>query len=148
MQKWGYGCNNLYKHCHVHLEEGPWWVFALMDFTPWLCECIPEWRVPLLRRFKLVEDGETYTYAQWYGETLQELFCGLVDHPVTWWAYRRIKTTSVDLPWDQCRAIFYKDDPARWDEWESDPEFGCYEGMTVEQMLEGLRQKKREGVTM
>jgi len=137
MQRWGYGCNQLYKTCHVYLEEAPWWVFSLMDLTPWLCDHMPRWRVPLIGRLKVVDEGETFTYAEWYGDTWHDLFHAFVDAPVTQWAFDRIKSTGVRVPWEQGKATFYKDDPARWDEMENDPEFGIYEGMTVEEAMGG-----------
>jgi hypothetical protein len=128
MQRWGYGTNNLYKTCHVCLEEAPWWLWAIIDGAGWVCDHVPDWRIPFLDRIRLVREGEQTTFAEWYGDTLHSLFCGFVDMPLVNWAWNhpRMKTVSVELSWEHCKRLFYEKDKVRWDEEESDPEFGKF----------------------
>lgn len=132
MQRWGYGCNNLYKTCHVYLEEGPWWAWLLVRIAD---TCIMRWKIPFLHRIPIMREGESYTAAQWYGETLDDWWHLFVTCPLFELAYTHIKTTCVPLSWEECRRIFYDKDKTRWDAMEIDPEFGVYEGKAVEQVM-------------
>lgn len=33
MRRWGYGINSLHKKAHIHVDDAPWWVFALDDLV-------------------------------------------------------------------------------------------------------------------
>lgn len=144
MKDWGYSTNSYYKLCHICLDEGPWWAFWLLDVVPGICGRIPDWRVPFLGRVKIVRDGETHLWRDYIGDTLQDIFCLYIDHPLCNLVNKRIKHTFVDITWDECRKLFYDEDKDFWDDRESDPEFGKFEGKTVAEAMASMRDEEAE----
>jgi hypothetical protein len=103
----------------VWLEEGPWWAFALEWLTPRVCDLIPRWRVPFIGRLTVVdEEGEVYSWREWRGDTLHDLFHSFVCDPLVQFANRHIHAKDIPLTWEQGKHIFYADDPEWWDEEE------------------------------
>lgn len=87
MKSWGYGINGLYRSCSIHLEKAPWYVFAVEHAVNWLCDHMPEWKIPFVGRIHIKRDGEDCTVAGWYGDTVADLFCFSIHHPVLEWVF-------------------------------------------------------------
>lgn len=116
MQKWWVGVNTIHKTCGVFLDEGPWWVWWLQDVSWWVCDHIPQWRIPFLNRIHIVRDGEDYTFAEWNGGTIHTLWHSFIDMPLTDWCCKHIETKRIPMEWDACKSMFYDDHPGLWDE--------------------------------
>lgn len=122
MKRWHYATNSYYKTASIMLEEAPAWVFILEDTVMWICDKLPDIKIPFLTKIKITRDNEKYDVAEYYGDTVNQMFHCLVCMPVVSFCWSRIETKSIEMGWDKCKELFYKEDKDRWDEMEKEYE--------------------------
>jgi len=123
MRKWGYGINSLHKTANIHIDDGPWWAFALDDLVGAICDIIPSIPFPKIK-LKLkdpddieIQGGQWTTWKEWHGD-LNQYFHVSVHSPVFEFCQNKIKTKSVDITYDQAREMFYEHDKKFFDQEE------------------------------
>lgn len=122
MKRWHYAANSYYKTTSILLEEAPAYIFILEDSIMWICGNLPHIKIPFLNKIKIVRDNDTYDIAEYYGDTINQIFHCFMCTPITKFCWDRINTKSVPIEWDECKKLFYKEDKDRWDELEKEYE--------------------------
>ncbi|MGD0856115.1 MAG: hypothetical protein ABSA18_09970 [Dehalococcoidia bacterium] len=144
MRKWGYGINSLHKQANIHIDEAPWWVFALDDLVEAICDIIPFPNIRL--ELKDPSDIEFYggqwtTWNEWHGD-LKQYFHVSVHRPIFEFCQNKIKTKSVDITYDQARDMFYEHDKKFFDQ-EAERVESC-EDAAVLPFIEAARSEYKE----
>jgi hypothetical protein len=122
MKKWSWGINGLHRICGVTLTEEPWWVEPFTNALTWACEHTLRIPLPFMKWFKHIdEDGDYCTCAEYYGDNLRSVFCGLVHLPLSNWAHGKEKTIyHMNIGWDKGKELFYNENPQVWNEEEKE----------------------------
>lgn len=115
MKSWSYGINSLYRHTSINLIQAPFWVFWLETFMDHLCHYMPAIPFPSIGR--VVDDGENYNWAEWYGD-LHQAFHVVIHDPIQDWLWAKQKEHHIQIDYDILRGLFYEEDRAWWDECE------------------------------
>lgn len=135
MERWSVAVNGYFGKASVYRDSGPWWTFAVMDVAEFLCDKAPDIRIPLVGRIKIVRDGEVYTIAEYYGDTLA-FWAHMLHNSVFQWAAKKQKVSWGSVPLKDLIVGFGGDAPSYWKEawdrgteqWAEDgppnPEFG------------------------
>ena len=109
MKSWSYGTNAYFRTASVYLMEGPFWAFFLAWLADNSCALIPDWHLPILKRKRLVVDGEATTFGEYYG-TLKDMYHMRVCLRLFRLAHARFTTKVVPMKWQQGKELFYTRD--------------------------------------
>ncbi|HRK02503.1 MAG TPA: hypothetical protein PLH57_07530 [Oligoflexia bacterium] len=71
--------------------EGPWYAFALQDFSCWICDRVPTIPFPAIPMID--DEGQATTWAQWWGD-LNQWWHVTICSPVSYWANCNIRTAA------------------------------------------------------
>jgi len=121
MRRWGYGINSYRKLASIHVEEAPWWIFALERSIEFICDIIPSIPFPKVKmRLKDPDDiefigNEWTTWKDWYGN-LNQYFHLLVHNPVFYYCQDKIRSKSIDIIYEKAREMFYEFDMKFFDQ--------------------------------
>ena len=115
MQRWHIGANSYHKTASIHLEDAPWYTFALENFTFKLCSLVPHIYIPFTDRIKVTRDKEVYTVYEYYGD-LNCLFHVFVCAPITYYCFRKTNTKRIEITWDKLKEL----DEKLWAEGEQE----------------------------
>jgi len=122
MKKWRYATNSYYKTASISLDEAPAYIFILANSIRWICDKTPHIKIPFLNKIKITRDNEVYDVAEYYGDTINQIFHCMICLPITRFCWNRIDTKHIEIGWDECKKVFYKGDKERWDEIEKEYE--------------------------
>lgn len=116
MKSWSYGINSIYRRASIHLEEAPWWVFAVDRSVEFLCDLVPPIPLPRIKiRLKDREDiafnegDEWTTLKDWYGDLSQVFHC-FVHLRVFYFCQKRIRCKSMEIDYNKAKEMFYEED--------------------------------------
>jgi hypothetical protein len=124
MRRWTYGINSYRRTASIHVDDAPWWVFALDNLIEFICDIIPSIPFPKVKlRLRDPEDieingSEWTTWKEWYGD-LNQYFHLFAHCPVFEYCRDKMKSQSVDITYEKAREMFYDSDRKFFDQQEA-----------------------------
>lgn len=123
MERWHVGVNGYFGSASIYRQSGPWWSFVI-ERVMWQAShalhTLIGW-IPLpglLTKRQIVDDGETYTWGEWHGTKLGQLFW-LVETPIFDWCVQHRRVVHILLSFQQVRDAFGDEAPAHWaEDWD------------------------------
>lgn len=116
MSRFNVGVNGYYGFATIYQEFGPWWALRLRRLA--LVLWLPDWTVPLIGSIRIRRDGERVTVAAYYGDSLSDFACFLVNK-IFALTQRYVRERSIDVPLAGLIAAYGSDAPAYWrEEWK------------------------------
>lgn len=119
MVKPGYSINSLYKTSSIIFDIGPWWAFLIRWLIHKLYDLITykEKSIPIPNiRFKPKGEKEFTTTKEWFGD-FSQLFFSIIYIPIINFIEKYlIKTSLINVDYNDLKNIFYKKDKEFWDE--------------------------------
>lgn len=148
MKRWFIAHNDYYFTASIHLEEAPWYIFALDNSIPYICDYIP--RIPL-PKIKIIKDGEKTNLKDYYG-TIQDLFHVYICEHISNWCWNKTKIKSFNFPYfklnNEFPELFEEDHYYDSDEYDKENEKYskklCEEFEEVYEKLEGMYEERRK----
>ncbi len=123
MRRYSYAINSIYKTASLIIEDAPRWVFMLCDFFDFVCEAVPEIKLPpfplLLSNKMAIElnDGNRRTtFSEWYG-SVSGWFCLKFHLPIIDFCFNRTDTRIIDIDYNKIKEATEK-----YDKWWKEAE--------------------------
>lgn len=132
MQSWYIAGNSLpeFRSGHVTVVARPWWLSLVgwfIDQLEWLCcsHCNLLVRIPFPPFFpnRKFDDGDEYTWNDYYGDLGGFLWCHVYDPAMMWfWKHNQKYERHIEIGYDKMKAIFGKDHVEYFARMEKDDE--------------------------
>lgn len=111
MLKFNVGVNNTHYTASFIIEEVNVFLNYFEELTMEFCGLLmklPDWvKIPFMNRVKVKhEEGNQYTFAEYYGDTPHDLFHIFICEPVFQFVDKRTKYTSVEIPYFYAKEKF------------------------------------------
>lgn len=115
MNRYAFGFNGYEWAAGLHHQEAPWWVFFVERTVDLGCDHMPHLRVPFIGTYLLeLEDDSVTTWADYYGDHLDELWHYFVHIPVSKWAWGQSKNHFIAIAPEAILKAWGDDAPEWW----------------------------------